>query len=386
MSTSPSGAGSQASLRERNTAALSAALSARGPQLQAELATLTGLSRATVSNIVGQEVEAGRFRVERVLRDGRWGVLVSLVPEGWVVFGVDVGRTHVRLVGWDTARHEIGGRAEPLAPGHSPESTLTLVARLLDDVVADAGMGRSAVRRVGLSLPASIGPDGEVVQGSVLREWSGRDLHRLAVEALGVDVVIENDANLGALAHAQHASARGGTLVYVKIASGIGAGIVTGDQVYRSTSGLTGEIGHVQVVDGGQTCYCGSRGCLETLASVRTIVADYGHARGREATVDDLVAAVLANDRVAVRILEEAGDALGRVLASVCNLLGPDAVVLGGPLAPVGEPLLAAVVASVRKRALPSAIGGVEFSMSHLEPRAEVQGACLLALAPGGVV
>lgn len=252
---------------------------------------------------------------------------------------------------------------------------------LLDEVLADAGLHRDQVRRVGVAVPASISPDGAVVQQSVFREWSGLNLAEFAAQQLGVDVVVDNDANLGAYAHSDHAPA-GGTLIYVKVASGIGAGLVMGDRVYHSTSGLVGELGHVQVVDGGQTCYCGSRGCLETLASAWSVRDDYARVNGQNATLDDVIAAGLANDPVTLNIIAEAGDALGRTLALVCNLLSPDTVVLGGPLVPLGEPLIAALVAAVRKGSLPNAVRGTAFVASDLEPRAVVLGACFAALRP----
>ncbi|MCL1870245.1 MAG: ROK family transcriptional regulator [Promicromonosporaceae bacterium] len=375
----PQGTGSQTALRGLNTAAITRQLAVRGPQLQADLARRTGLSPATVSNIVNHEVAGGRIRTERVLRDGRWGVLVSVVPDDTVVVGIDVGRSHLRLVGSDTARRTFGAREVALELGHQPEETFALASRLLDELVENEGLSRSQVRRCGVALPASLGPDGAVVQQSVLREWAGHDLVTMARDALGIDVVVDNDANLGAFAHAGTFDVAG-TLVYVKVASGIGAGIVSGNRVYRSTSGLSGELGHVQVVDGGQTCYCGSRGCLETLASTRTIIADYARVHARPSTLADVIEAVENQDPVALRILAEAGDALGRVLAVVCNLLSPDVVVVGGPLAPVGQPLLDGMEASLRKRALPAAISGTTFVVSDFEPHAEVVGACLLAL------
>jgi predicted NBD/HSP70 family sugar kinase len=334
-----------------------------------------------VSNIVTAEVSTGRLRTERVLREGRWGVSVSLAPEDWVIVGIDIGRTHLRLAGWDTARHTFGHREVALERRHEPAGTLALASRLVDELVADAGLTRDQVRRVGIAVPASIGPGGAVVQQSVLREWAGMNLADVAARALGLDVVVDNDANLGALAHASTLAGEG-TLVYLKVASGIGVGLMIGDRLFHSTSGLVGEVGHVQVVDGGQTCYCGSRGCLETLASTRSVVAGYGHVRGRESSVEDFVAAARGGDLAALRIVEETGDALGRVFSVVCNLLSPDIVVLGGPLAPLGEPLIEAMVASVRKRALPAAIRATRFVASDLEPRSEVLGACLAALNP----
>jgi len=381
MATIPApSSGSQSALRGLNPAAITAALTSGGPQLQAELARVTGLSRATVSNIVTAEVAAGRYRTEKVLHHCRWGQLISLAPADWVVVGIDIGRTHLRMAGWDTARQAFGEVEVSLESHHRPVDTLRLASELLDGLVADAGLRRTQVRRGGIAVPASIGLDGRVVQQAVLREWSEMDLAGAAAQALRIDVVVDNDANLGALAHAQEGGE--GTLVYLKVASGIGAGILVGDRLYHSTSGLVGELGHVPVLDGGQMCYCGSRGCLETLASTRAVVAAYSHVHGVDATTEEVMKALADGDLAALRIVEEAGAALGGVLAVVCTLLSPDTVVIGGTLAQAGPPLVDAITASVRKRALPAVSGATRFVLAGRASRAEMVGACIAALTP----
>lgn len=377
------GPGSQKALREQNTATVLAALQRSGPQVQAALARATGLSNATVSNIVRDLIATGRVHTERVLSSGRWAAQVSLAPDSRVVIGIDIGRTHLRMLGSDTTHHTFGPRTRVLEAGHKPPQTLALAAAMLDEFLVEHAIDRSRLQMCGIALPASLAPmTGAVVQESVLPNWAGHNLAELSGEALGLATVIDNDANLGALAHVslgEHRHVR--TLLYLKLATGIGAGLTFRGQVYRSTSGLVGEIGHFQVVDGGEVCYCGNRGCLETVSSTRRVVADYAHIRpGREVTLDDVVAASRAGDPAVRRILEEAGTALGRVVAMVCNLLSPDVVVLGGPLASVGQPLLDSMVVSVRQRALPGATASTIFELSRLDEEAEVRGACLLAL------
>ncbi|HEY0215263.1 MAG TPA: ROK family transcriptional regulator [Cellulomonas sp.] len=379
----PGGPGSQQALRVQNAATVLAVLRRHGPQVQASLARSTGLSNATVSNIVRHLVDQGRVRTERVLTGGRWSVLVSSAPDGRVVVGIDVGRTHLRVLGCDAAHRVFGLRHVELDPDHDPDETLALASRTLDEVLADRDVPRDRVRACGMALPASLSPTtGVVVQASVLPHWSGRDLAALATAVLGLPTVVDNDANLGALGHVVFGSQGAvGALLYLKVASGIGAGMAFDGHLYRSTSGLAGEIGHAQVVEGGDVCYCGNRGCLETVSSTRRVVADFGHIRpGRAVGLADVLAAARAGEPAIRRILEEAGSALGRVVAPVCNLLSPDVVVLGGPLTEVAGPLLDAMVVSVRQRALPSAVAGTRFLLSELDGQAEVHGACALAL------
>ena len=384
--TSTSHGGSQSALRERNIAALTTALRTAGPQHQAALARATGLSRATVSNLVGLEVAAGRFTSQRLLAGSHWATIIALADDGYHVAGVDIGRTHLHLALSNTDRSMHTQRRFPLPVGHHPADTFATVRRLLDEMLADEGIDRSHIRRVGICIPASISSAGYVVQETVFTQWAGVNIASLAAEVLAMDVVVDNDANLGALAHGQldiHGQVDNrGTLVYVKLASGIGAGIMVGDQLYHSTSGLVGEIGHVQVSTAGQICYCGARGCLETLASTRSVVADYSQVHGVEASIDDVVAALEREDRAAVRIVAEAGDALGRVLAMVCNLLGPSVIVVGGPLVDTSPILIDAVVAAVHYRVQPDVMKATQFQVSRLGARAEVIGACLAAHCP----
>jgi len=216
----------------------------------------------------------------------------------------------------------------------------------------------------------------------VLPNWSGLNLFDAVREALGMPVVLENDANLGALAHAGSGAQAGAhSLVYVKVATGVGVGLAVDGVLYRSTTGITGEIGHIPVVDNGELCYCGNRGCLETLVSTRRIVGDLTRTRpGQTWDVREVVKAAEGGDVMVQRLLYDAGVALGLAIAPVCNLLSPDAVVLGGPLVAGGQQLLDGMVATVRQRALPATSAHTTFTLTDLGETAEVQGACLLAL------
>ena len=375
--------GSKKALRERNIRMVVATLRAQGPRTQAALARATGLSTGTVSSIVRELETTGLVATASTISSGRRSVEVRLAPDPRVVVGVDIGRTHMRMLGWDAGRRAWGEQLVQLAPGHEPFETLPLAAEMLDGLLHEHRVDRSRVLCCGVALPASLEPvTGRVVQASVLPNWAGVDLGDALRDALGVPVVLENDANLGALAHygaGGHAGAH--SLVYVKVATGVGVGLAFDGSLYRSTTGITGEIGHVPVVDNGELCYCGNRGCLETLVSTRRLVGDLRRTRPeRTWDVPEVVRAAQDGDVMVNRLLYDAGVALGLALAPVCNLLSPDDVVLGGPLAAGGQALLDGMVATVRQRALPATTGRTDFALTDLGETAEVQGACLLAL------
>jgi predicted NBD/HSP70 family sugar kinase len=375
--------GSQKALRERNISLVIATLRAQGSRTQAGLARVTGLSTGTVSSIVRELEAAGLVSTAPAISSGRRSVEVSLAPDPRVVVGIDIGRTHLRMRALDVARRSFGESLIQLMPGHEPSETLPLVAETLETLLDHHHIDRSRVLRCGVALPASLEPvTGRVVQASVLPNWAGVNLHEALREALGLPVLLENDANLGALAHygsGKHAGAH--SLIYVKVATGVGAGLVLDGVLYGSTTGITGEIGHIPVVDNGEVCYCGNRGCLETLVSTRRLVGDLNRTRpGRSWNVSEVVRAALAGDLMVHRLLYDAGVALGLAVAPICNLLSPDVVVLGGSLAGGGQPLLDGMTASVRQRALPAATAHTTFALTDLGDVAEVQGAGLLAL------
>lgn len=375
--------GSQRALRVRNRETILRALGTHGAQSQANLARLTGLSAGTVSNIVRELVDDNRVARAAAISSGRRSVEISLVPDSRVVLGIDVGRTHVTMMLCDTSQRMFGLRNAQLPLGHDPHSTFTLAATMLDTLLADEGIARDRVVLCVIALAASVAPEtGYVVQASSLPHWADTPLVELSSRILGMPTRLENDANLGALAHTlidQGAEAR--TLAYVKVATGIGIGFVFGGQMYTTRSGLSGEIGHFQVLGAGDVCYCGHRGCLETVASVRRIIADLNYIRpGAAPTVQDVIARAQQGELAVVRLLEEAGTALGEALAIVCNLLDPEVIVVGGPLTSVGQPMVDAIERSVRRRKLSATKAATRFMLSQFSGEDEVRGACLLAL------
>lgn len=375
--------GSQRALRTLNVSKVIETLGQHGSQTQADLARMTGLSPGTVSNIVRELVETDRVRTDSAISSGRRSVKVTLIPDPRVVIGIDIGRSHMRMLASDTSHHTYGHKSRMKTTEDKPKDTFLAAASMLTELLEENDVDRERVVMCGIAIPASVAPGtGRIVQGSVLPRWAGVDLSELSAKILGIPTVLENDASLGALAQANYGRyGKDRNLVYVKVATGIGAGISLAGQVHRSHSGLSGEIGHVQVSENAEICYCGNRGCLESLSSIRRIVADLAHVR-RDATVtlNDVIDGARQGDPVVLRILAEAGAALGKVLASMCNLLGPDAIILGGPLAPIGEIFLESVVQSVRQRALAASFASTEFSVTEFPEEDEVRGACALAL------
>ncbi|MGZ8738537.1 MAG: ROK family protein [Nocardioides sp.] len=355
---------------------------AAGAFTQAELARATGLAPATVSNIVRQLV--GAALVQNEPGSGRRGSAVRLARSAGLVAGVDFGHSHVAVAVGDLTGAILAEERRPLDTGHLHHKGLELARSMLDETATTLG----AVRRIGLGLPAPI-TRGVVKASAILPDWEGLDAGAAAEEAFGTPVHVENDANLGALAEHRRGVARGhDTTVFVKISSGVGAGIIIDNQLFHGSTGSAGEIGHLTLDDQGPLCRCGSRGCLEAYTSVGTVQAMMAD-QLPGADFDDIVEAARTGNVSAQRTLEDAGLHLGWGLASIVNLINPAVVVIGGDMARAGDLLLESARIGLRRHALDS-VAATPLLASTLGERASLVGALLLAaertelVAPAG--
>ena len=232
-----------------------------------------------------------------------------------------------------------------------------------------------------MGLPAPIDPRTAMLRSSaILGSWAGLHAARELASRLRVPVTVENDANLGALAETQLGAARGREgVIYVQVASGIGAGIVLGGRVHQGATGIAGEIGHVQVRPDGDLCSCGNRGCLETVASTSAMLAALQWTYGGALTVTGMLDIARSGDVGVQRVIMDAGRTIGRTLGDLCNSLNPDAIVVGGELSD-GDWLLNGIRESIDRYAQPGAARAVEVIAGTLGSRAAVIGALMLVV------
>lgn len=365
--------GSTSSLRaanERRVLAVLRTAGDKGAHTQAELARATGLAHATVSNIVRDLTAAGLLYTEP--SSGRRGSAVRLAPGAGVVAGIDFGHSHVAVAVGDLTGRMLAEERVPAEPqGHRAD--LALAA----DILARIDPGVGPLRQVGLGLPAPV-VNNVVRSSAIFPGWEGVDARTAAEETFDAPVQVENDANLGALAEHRHGhGAEHGNSVFVKIASGVGAGIIIEDELFHGADGTAGEIGHLTVDEQGPMCRCGSRGCLETYTSSEHLLRLLG-SQLPGATFPQVVTAAREGNLGAQRVIEDAGLRLGWALGSVLNLLNPGIIILGGAAAEAGELLLAPARTGLRRHALGS-VAGTPIVMSELGDRASLIGAVQLA-------
>lgn len=380
--------GSLEALRERNRLRLIDALRRTGTATRSELVRTTGLSRTTIATLLA-DLQARGLVVETADPNGRAGArgrppaLLRLDPSAGAALGVDFGHRHVRVAVADLSSTLLAEASEPAEVDTQADQVLDLAAGLVERVLAEAGVARDRVVGAGMGLPGPFDRTRQMINSAtILPGWVGRDPAAELEARIGVHVEVDNDANLGALGEHRFGAGRGLTdAVYIKLATGIGSGLILRGALHRGATGIAGELGHVQVQSDGVVCNCGGRGCLQTVAAVPTLLDAARAAHGPELTLPGLLELVAQGDFGARRIVGEAGRAVGRVLSDLCNLVNPEAIIVGGDLSAVGEPLLAGIREAIDRHALPGAAEAVQVKAATLGERAEVLGALALVIA-----
>jgi predicted NBD/HSP70 family sugar kinase len=379
--------GSLERLRLSNRRTILALLAAEGPASRADLARGTGLSRTTVSSLVtdligtGQVFESGTRGQPHKGGSGRPPLLVALSAPVGGVAGVDIGHRHVRVAVADRTGAVLAEALDQVDVDAQDTEALDRSAAMVRAALRRAGMQRGELQAVGMCVPAPVDRQSARISTGILPGWRhlvpGEELER----RIGVPVFADNDANLGALAELNHGAARGGhDVIYVKAATGLGAGIVLGGRLHRGSTGIAGELGHVQVGEDGRVCRCGNRGCLETLVAAPRLLGLLQPAYDEELSVEHVLELDRRGDAGVRRVLNDAGRTIGRALADLCNSLNPALVVMGGSLG-TSASLVSGLRSAIDRYAQPDIAAAVRVVSGELGDRAEVLGAVSLAIA-----
>ncbi|MFD0265885.1 ROK family protein [Streptomyces sp. NPDC127106] len=378
--------GSQSSLHRANLERVVRAVRLAGSLTQAEIARSTGLSAATVSNIVRELKDGGTVEVTDTSSGGRRARSVSLSGDAGIVIGVDFGHTHLRVAVGNLAHQVLAEESAPMDVDASWADGFDRAEVLVGQLIAGIGVGLEKVIGVGLGVPGPIDVEsGTLGSTAILPGWAGINPRQELARRLGVPVYVDNDANLGALGELVWGSGRGvKDLAYIKVASGVGAGLVINGQIYRGPGGTAGEIGHITLDESGPVCRCGNRGCLETFAAARYVLPLLQGTHGPELTMERVVELAREGDPGCRRVIADVGRHVGSGVANLCNVLNPSRVVLGGSLAEAGELVLTPIRESVGRYAIPSAARQLSVLTGSLGSRAEVLGALALVLSEMG--
>ncbi|MDA8371002.1 MAG: ROK family protein [Nocardiopsaceae bacterium] len=314
---------------------------------RAEIGRLTGLSRPAVALRITELLACGLVTegVPAPSSGGRPPGRLEFNAASGVVLSAVLGMSRSQVAVCDLA-----GRVLARTPGtpeveHGPDTAVPWLldtwARLLEFCDRSAG----DVRGVGLGLPGTVEfAAGRSVASPVLTSWGGVEIGPMITKHHPVPVLIDNDVNAMALGERGAHYRDVDDLVFVKVSTGIGAGIISRGALLRGSLGAAGEIGHIPVCGGGGTpCRCGNTDCLEAVAGGSALIARLAEQHRKVSGVGELAALARDGDPAAVTLVREAGRRIGEVLAGAVNLLNPAVIVLGGDLARAYDPLLAGV-------------------------------------------
>lgn len=355
-----------------------------------------GLTRAGVTIIINDLINKGIIleTSSRTTLSGRPPVVLELNPEFGLVAAIDMGATHLSVAIADFSARIIEETEQSFRIDNGPDKCLMEVNQALRAIVDKCGMKLKDIAAVGVSVPGPVVTDaGMVMAPPIMPGWDRFPIRDTLEKLWGVSVTINNDADLGALGEWAYGAGRGEkNLAFIKVGSGIGAGLIVDRQIYVGSTGSAGEIGHLTIDKNGPLCTCGNYGCLETFASGSAIevqaqkLVESGkrtlltHPMGRKISVSDVADAARRGDLAAQEIIKQSGTFIGIALAGLINLINPSTVIIGGGVAQVGDLLTGPIRQEVKERSLRASEHGVRITTAMLGRRSSLIGALVQAI------
>ena len=373
--------GSQTALREANRALLFETVRKSGGLTQIELSEATGLSTATVSNLVRQFVDEDVFETRGTIRSGRRASLVTLRRQLGISIGVLIGKRELSICVMDFSRTILSSHTLPLALDHKVDSTLERAILLIEETINSLGADTSEIAGICLCVEAPVNKHTQQVAiPGILRGWENKELRAPFSSVFRVPVYVQNSAHMGGLEEARLGSARGiENFIYVHASDGVGAGAFVNGALLRGVTGLAGEIGHVQVDPLGPICSCGNRGCLNTTVNEARLVSLLNVTHGTM-TLDDLIKLANEGDPGCRRVVADVSVRIAEVTAQLCIALDPKLVVVGGKFAKTGELFIEPFRESLRRLLFPDALTPIDVLTAQVPDGNQATGAALFAL------
>lgn len=363
------------------------------PRTRAELAQLTGLARSTISLRIDELLEHGLVTPvgEAVSTGGRPPAQIALNPGARVVVAADLGATHGRVAITDLSGTVLRSVFEDLVIANGPEVVLDWLVLTINRLMVECDRPISDLVAVGIGLPGPVEHEsGRPTNPPIMPGWDGYDVPAHIRRTFSVPILVDNDVNIMALGERAMGWPDADNIIFVKVSTGIGSGIIGGGVLQRGAQGIAGDIGHVKIPRGaGVVCKCGNEGCLEAIAGSPAIIADL-RGIGRDiTTVAELVALVKSGDTSAIQAVRQAGRDIGEVLTVCVSIINPSVITIGGALAQAGEHIIAGVREVVYSRSTPFAAEHLSIVQSRAGEMAGVAGASIMAieraLSPEGI-
>lgn len=348
-----------------------------------DLVELTGLARSTVSQRVDLLISEGYVIVTGETRStgGRPPMALEFNRDLGVVLAADIGATHSRFAVCDLNAEPLAEMSVDQLVGDGPDSVLGRAEDAFESLLSEADRTSNDVLGVGVGVPGPVDFfAGRAVHPPIMFGWHDYPIRDRLADRFSAPTLVDNDVNIMALGEHWTLDEPVDDLLYVKVGTGIGSGLILGGHLHRGARGAAGDIGHIQAGATDVVCRCGNTGCLEASAGGAALALQLAELGYETTNSRDVVELVAEGNQDALHALREAGRLLGEALSSIVNLLNPGLLLIGGDLAQPGQTLVAAVREVVYQRSLPLSTADLRIQESPLGDRAGVIGAAALVL------
>ena len=383
--------------REVNLSTVLFCLLEGGALSRATLAKLTGLNKTTISSLVEQLLAQGW--VHEIGRDtaktGRPATLLTLNPQAGCAIGVELGVDYISIIQTNFVG-EITWQRFLDVEGPEQQQILQQTVDLVKMAMRSVEGPGQRLLGIGVTVPGLV----NITDGSLLfspnLQWRDVPLQKIFCKQIKLPVIVENDANAGAIGERLFGQARQlNNFLYVSIGVGVGSGLYLNGEMYRGFGGVAGEIGHTNFTQGNRPCRCGHRGCWEAYTNQYALIERVRAllATGRSSIITQMITpenprltlamiaqAAQANDNVTLEALAETGEAIGVGIANLINIFNPGMVIIGGAMSVVGDYLLPTISEVVKQYALSAYQQSVRVTFSTFGPMSVVMGAAALVV------
>ena len=361
-----------------------------------DLADQMGLTKAAVTIIVNDLI-SNNIIIEtesRSTSSGRPPVVLEINPKQGLVAAIDMGAMHLSVALGDFSARILEEVEIPFRIADGPEKCLQEADRILHELLEKRGLSTSNLAGIGVGVPGPvIAEEGYVMAPPIMPGWDRFPIRATLEKQWKTAITLNNDAELGALGEWAYGAGRGEkNLAFIKVGSGIGAGLIINQQIYGGTTGSAGEIGHLTVDENGPLCTCGNHGCLEAFAGGHAIAAQarklvssgkrtlLSEKHIESLNAQDVAEAARRGDLPAQEIVKRSGTYIGIAIAGLINLFNPSTVIIGGGVAQVGDLLTGPIRQAVRERSLRASEHGVRITTAMLGRRSSLIGALVQAI------
>ncbi|AYO29965.1 ROK family transcriptional regulator [Biomaibacter acetigenes] len=364
---------------------------------RADIAKKTGLNRSTVSALVDELITEGLI-VEKGIgtsKGGRKPVILAINKNGGSIIGVDLGVNYILTVLTDLLGKIIWEKRIPIDPQDPPEKNIDLLINMIGKAKENAPDTLKGILGIGIGVPGIVNYEKGLVLMAPNLKWENVNLKDIIEEKLNIPVFIDNEANTGAIGEKWFGLGKKATnFVYVSAGIGVGTGIIINDELYRGSSGLAGEMGHMTIDMNGKPCSCDNTGCWEEYASEKALFkylrdqvsrytsdSDINRENIDTLTIFDIVDAAKAGDDLAVSAFRLVGKHLGIGVAGIINTFNPDLVIIGNTISLAGDIVMQEITEEVSKRSFITKYSEVTIAPSHLNMHACAMGAVTLVMS-----